>query len=240
MYAKKENGRWHFTRTGFLEIPYVEKDTKKEGIHRKRTYVSAGGLPLDAEDVPEEMQRKYLYTVDELSYLEEKVFSTARAARLNAEQEAIEKDRDPNWRLADAGRALTEAVQACGRHGSTCESRLLAELSETLASLAAKTPAFNQGPLELAEEHFVSACASLSELAALVGQGDFPEALDTPTKQRLHKQWLFLTETRSSLQAALQSKSYVGTRNTTKEKSMSGFGSPQARGSGNAPPAGKG
>lgn len=72
-----------------------------------QTYV--GSLPRDSDAIPEALAS--VLTADELSYVERSICGPAREVADRVRREAALRDGDPIWRLAEAERLVSEAVE---------------------------------------------------------------------------------------------------------------------------------
>lgn len=81
--------------------------------HGYSTQNFVGSLPLDAENLPDELENKFSSV--ELRYLEYNIFLPARLAAQQKERAAELREADPIWRLDEAARLTLEAAERSER-----------------------------------------------------------------------------------------------------------------------------
>lgn len=110
------------TRAMLYRSSWVPKGSNGN-THGYSTQNFIGSLPLDAENLPVELENKF--SSSELEYLDTKLFKPAKQA---AEQErrAVEnRATDPMWRLDEAARLTLEAA-VCSERGVVPNNKVLA------------------------------------------------------------------------------------------------------------------
>lgn len=170
-----------------------------------------GVIHADAECIPPQLLQ--LLSEAEQEQLRDKVLRPAAQARAARERRAL----DPQWRIAEATRLLSEAVQL------SQERRVLrSTLAPALQALDAirlvdGAPIRPPQPAPTAADRLAEALAAVKAAAAAVRDGAYGHApAEGARSTRTYRLWSELTEaldgSRQSLLRALQEKGFVKAR----------------------------
>jgi len=185
-----------------------------------------GSMPLDAEEVPEQLAPQLAPT--ELQEVLRRCCAPARAARIAREDAAQIRAADPSWRLAEATRLLGEVAEltaASGRHLHPLQLRAVSDAwtrlqagvarptgaSPTVDVPAGQRVARGPGALE-------AALTAVEHAVRVVQEGGVGTAPDSGVRTtRVYLLWSRIAESvsgssSSSLQSALQSRGWVKRR----------------------------
>ncbi len=117
MHIKKRGDRAMLYRSS-----WVPKGTAGN-THGYSSQAFVGSLPLDAENLPSELEDKFSSV--ELNYLDVKIFEPARLAAQQKVRVVELHEADPIWRLDEAARLTLEAAERSVR-GVVPDGRVLA------------------------------------------------------------------------------------------------------------------
>lgn len=170
-----------------------------------------GAIDADAESIPAQLLP--LFSEAEQEQLRDKVLRPAAQARAARERRAL----DPQWRIAEATRLLSEAAQL-SQERRVLRSTLAPALQALDAiRLADSAPIRPPQPVPAASDRMAEALAAVKAAAAAVRDGAYGHApAEGARSTRTYRLWSELTEaldgSRQSLLRALQEKGFVKAR----------------------------
>lgn len=170
-----------------------------------------GAIDADAESIPAQLLP--LFSEAEQEQLRDKVLRPAAQDRAARERRAL----DPQWRIAEATRLLSEAAQL-SQERRVLRSTLAPALQALDAiRLADSAPIRPPQPVPAASDRMAEALAAVKAAAAAVRDGAYGHApAEGARSTRTYRLWSELTEaldgSRQSLLRALQEKGFVKAR----------------------------
>jgi hypothetical protein len=201
MHIKIKNKRANLYRSR-----YVRKNAVGN-THGYSEQMFVGSLLLDSIDVPQELVA--LLSSEEVAYLHERVIAPARLAAQKSSLAQEAKRRDPVWRIDEAARLLSEAVNLTSSSYAQVNAKQVRALIQVCDELAVKA-GIKADPLDAV----VDAAMNATALIKAGHYGDAPSGNLRDTK--VYKRWQRIREAidsgQGSVLKALQSKGWARVR----------------------------
>lgn len=181
MHIKKRGSKALLYRSA-----WVRKGTEGNS-HGFPRQLYVGSLALNSTEIPSALEEKL--TAEERELLNREVLKPARQALERAEAEALQRSRDPIWRLNESLRLIREAA-ALSAHGNVPASRVreIHSALDGIQVIGASARPIERDPLEVAVQ-------ALRQAAKAVTTGHYGRApVEGVRKSSVYTNWLAISE----------------------------------------------